>query len=64
MTADLHRTALTPSEKLRAAVAVLIEGVPQHVVAALFGVNPGRVAEAVTTIRQTLNWPEKKDDNE
>jgi|SoimicMinimDraft_17_1059745.scaffolds.fasta_scaffold198999_2 hypothetical protein len=49
-----HKTALTPQEKLRAAVAVLVEGVPQHVVAALFGVNSGRVAEAVTAIRRAI----------
>jgi hypothetical protein len=49
-----HKTALTPQEKLRIAVAVLIDGVPQHVVAALFGVNSGRIAEAVATIRNAL----------
>ena len=49
-----HKTALTPQEKLRVAVAVIIEGVPQHVVAALMGVNPGRVAEAVVSIRNVI----------
>jgi hypothetical protein len=49
-----HKTALTAQEKLRIAVAVLIDGVPQHVVAALFGVNSGRIAEAVATIRKAL----------
>ena len=49
-----HKTALTPQEKLRIAVAVLVEGVPQHVIAALFGVNPGRVAEAVVAIRRAI----------
>lgn len=49
-----HKTALTPQEKLRIAVAVLVEGVPQHVIAALFGVNPGRVAEAVVAIKKAI----------
>ena len=49
-----HRTALTPQEKLRVAVAVLIDGFDQHRVAALMGVNPGRVNEAVTAIRQAI----------
>ncbi len=49
-----RKTALTPQEKLRVSVAVIIEGVPQHVIAALFGVNPGRVAEAVVAIRRAI----------
>ena len=49
-----HKTALTPQEKLRIAVAVLVEGVPQHVIAALFGVNPGRVAEAIGAVRRAI----------
>ena len=49
-----HKTALTPQEKLRVAVAVLVEGVPQHIIAALFGVNPGRVAEAVGAVRRAI----------
>jgi hypothetical protein len=52
-----HKTALTPQEKLRVAVAVLIEGVPQHVVAALMGVNPARINEAVTVIRNAIETP-------
>ena len=49
-----HRTALTPAEKLRVAVAVLIDGFDQHRVAALMGVNPGRVNEAVVAIRKAI----------
>jgi hypothetical protein len=49
-----HRTSLTPQEKLRIAVAVLIEGVPQHVIAALFGVNPARVNEAVQAVKGAI----------
>lgn len=50
-----HKTALTPAEKLRVAVAVLVWGWDQHKVAALMDVNPGRVAEAVVAIRAALN---------
>jgi 3-dehydroquinate dehydratase len=49
-----HKTALTPAEKLRVAVAVLVDGMDQHRVAALMGVNPGRVAEAVVAIRDAI----------
>jgi hypothetical protein len=49
------KVALTPAEKLRVAVAVLIEGFDQHRVAALMGVNPGRVNEAVMAVRQAID---------
>lgn len=63
MTESLHRTALTPAEKLRVAVAVLVEGVPQHVIAALMGVNSGRIAEAVVTAREAFGFNNgQKDD--
>jgi transposase-like protein len=45
-----QKTSLTPDEKLRAAHAHLCDGVAQHTIAALFGVNPGRVNEAITEI--------------
>ena len=63
MTESLYRTALSPAEKLRVAVAVLVEGVPQHVIAALMGVNPGRVAEAVVTARQTFGFENDREND-
>ena len=45
------KTSLTPIEKLKVAHAVIVNGVHQHQVASLMGVNPGRVAEAVKTAR-------------
>ena len=50
-----HRTALMPAEKLRVAVAVLADGYDQHRVAALMGVNAGRVAEAVVAVRKAID---------
>ena len=50
-----HKAALTPAEKLRVAVAVLIDGFDQHKVAALMGVNMGRVNEAVVAVRQAID---------
>jgi hypothetical protein len=50
-----HKTSLTPAEKLRVAVAVLLDGVDQHRVAALLGVNQGRVNEAVAAVRQAID---------
>jgi hypothetical protein len=55
-----HKSALTPGEKLRVAVAVLLDGFDQHKVAALMGVNPGRVNEAVMAVRKAID-PEWKD---
>lgn len=48
------KTHLTPDEKLRAAHAHLINGVDQHVIALLFGVNAGRVNEAIMVIRAAI----------
>jgi hypothetical protein len=45
---------LSPDEILRAAVACLIDGVEQQVVASVLGVNIGRVNEAVRAIDYTL----------
>ena len=56
-----YKTALTPGEKLRVAVAVLLDGMDQHKVAALMGVNPGRVNEAVKAVRKAID-PEFCDD--
>ena len=51
-----HRTVLTPAEKLRVSVAVLLDGFDQHRVAALMGVNPGRINEAVMAVRNAIGW--------
>lgn len=49
-----RKASLTPAEKLRVAVAVLVDGFDQHRVAALMGVNPGRVNEAVVAVRDAI----------
>ena len=58
-----HRTSLTSQEKLRVAVAVLIEGVPQHIIAALMGVNQGRINEAVVAVRKAIENTEEDKGN-
>ena len=50
-----HKTTLTPGERLRVAVAVLLDGMDQHKVAAMMGVNPGRVNEAVMAVRRAID---------
>jgi hypothetical protein len=45
---------LTPNERLRVGVAVLINGWDTHKVAALLGVEPERVAEAVASLKLSL----------
>lgn len=51
---------LTHDEKLKAAHAYLINGVPQHHIAAMYSVNPGRVSEAVTLVSKALGFPERR----
>ena len=46
------KTALTLQEKITCAWAHEVQGVDQHVLAAMYGVNPGRVNEAIMAIRK------------
>lgn len=48
------KATLTPEERLRAAYANDILGVDQHTISALFGVNQGRVAEAIEAVRAAV----------
>ena len=48
------KTDLTPREKLKVAYFYFIRGVAQHVLADMFEVNAGRVAEAITAVRQAI----------
>jgi len=50
---------LTHDEKLRAAYACLINGVHQHHIAALYGVNQGRISEAVKLVEKACGFPAK-----
>jgi transposase len=49
-----RKTALTPQEKLRVVVAVLVDGMEQQRVANLMGVNIARVNEIVQAVRKIL----------
>ena len=53
------REGLTPEEKLRVSVAVLLDGVDQMSVASLLGVNVGRINEAVQIARKAFEFPYK-----
>lgn len=48
------KTSLDPIEKLKAAYAYEVLGVEQHVIAALYGINAGRVAEAIAEVRKAI----------
>lgn len=48
------KTELTPREKLKVAYFYLVRGVAQHVLADMFEVNAGRVAEAVEDVRAAV----------
>lgn len=54
----IPKTDLTPDEKVRVAYFHLIRGLDQHMLADIFGVNLGRVNEAITAIREKVEWPE------
>jgi hypothetical protein len=56
------KTALLPEEKLAAAHAHLVYGVNQHVLAMIYGVNPGRIAEAITSIRECIGLVKQGDE--
>jgi hypothetical protein len=55
------KTALTPSEKLRVAAGYDLLGIDQHKLAFLFGVNQGRIAEAISDVRSALVPTEQQD---
>jgi hypothetical protein len=59
---EAHKTELTPGEKLRAAHAVIVNGVDQSIVAQIFNINIGRVNEAVQAIRQAIGLKPELDD--
>ena len=50
---------LTPEEKIKAAAAHELLGIDQHHLAFIFGVNQGRVAEAVIALRKAAGYPDK-----
>lgn len=51
---DAPPARLTPHEKLRVAFGHLCLDIDQHRLAALYGVNPGRVADAITAVRHAI----------
>lgn len=46
------KTALTPQEVIMVAHAHLIGAVDQHVLAAMFAINHGRINEAIIVVRE------------
>lgn len=51
---DEQKTALTFQEKVTAAWAYHVKGIDQHTLAAIYSVNPGRVAEACKAVEVAL----------
>jgi hypothetical protein len=51
------RVSLTPEQRMQVAFAVIYQGLDQHTVAAMFGVNAGRVAETVQAVRIAIDNP-------
>ena len=50
------KTQLTPREKLKVAYFHDVRGVAQHVLADMFEVNSGRIAEAIAKVREATGW--------
>jgi len=50
-------TGLTEEQRLIAAHMHIIGGVSQHTISGSLGVNPGRVAEAISAIRIAMEFP-------
>ena len=59
MWAKERKTELTPQEVVIVAHAHLICGIDQHVLAAMYGVNPGRVNEACVVMREAAGKHKK-----
>jgi hypothetical protein len=53
------KTCLDPREKIKAAYLHEVMGVDQHIIAVFFGVNPGRIAEAIIDVRKATGVPQK-----
>ena len=56
---DQQAAALTFEQKITAAWAYHVKGVDQHTLAALYGVNQGRIAEACKAVENALTEPNK-----
>lgn len=52
-----EKTSLTPEERIKAAYLHIVRGIAQHDVAVAFGVNQGRIAEAVAAIALAAENP-------
>jgi hypothetical protein len=50
------KTALTPEEKIRVAAAYEVFNIDQHVLAFLYGVNQGRINEAIMDLKQAAGY--------
>jgi transposase-like protein len=51
-----RKAHLTPEEKLKVAYFYLLRGVAMHVLADMFDVNAGRVADAIREVRAALKF--------
>lgn len=49
--AERRKKSLSPKEVLMVAHAHLVSGIDQHALASMYGVNAGRIAEAIAVMR-------------
>lgn len=48
------KASLSPEEKLKAAYLHEITGLDYQTLTIIFGVNPGRIADAITAVREAV----------
>ena len=57
-----RKTSLTPEEKIEVAYWNIVRGFNQHDIAAMKGLNAGRVAEACSLIKTAVGLKKEKED--
>ena len=55
------KTTLEPEEKLKAAYLHEFMGLDMHTLTVVFGVNPGRIAEAISDVRRAIGMEKEND---
>jgi hypothetical protein len=56
------KASLSPEEKLKAAYLHEVVGLDYHTLTIIFGVNPGRIADAIKDVRLAVGLAEETDD--
>jgi hypothetical protein len=58
------KTKLEPIEKLKVAYLHEVTGIDTHQLCVVFGVNPGRISEAITDVRLAVGLKIDEEEND